>query len=181
MELLKELLELNEAGDASKSKNPSYGYHGEFIKDGHQAADRAFSKAHAQLKKIFGDAKLLTDVKKPNLMIRDFLDSNYGRHLKGHEDDSPHLVKLFKKFKRDYNPELFEETDLPAHTKRILTQRIKHLLKSFGESENWTLRLFTHAAAEVKKGTAENEAIKSAFKKYLGLTVKDSDFHGSTE
>jgi len=90
------------------------------------------------------------------------------------EDDMKKLINA--------NPSLLKESvDLSANTKKILTVRIKHLLKTFGESDNWTVRLFTYAAGEVKKGETENEAIKSAFKKYIGINVKNADFHGSTE
>lgn len=109
MELLK-LLE-SETKEV-KSNNTSRGYHGEWNR---AEAPQRFKAMHARLKKLFGEKRLMADVKNPNITIRDYLDSTNGRHLadveKNQRDDDEFAriaVKTFQTFKRSYDPSQFE-------------------------------------------------------------------------
>ncbi len=72
-------------------------------------ADRDYSSAHRKVKKHAGEAGLLMDVSKPNVMIKHYLDSVHGRHIHGAIDDHKAVTRDFAKFKKKYNPEHFKE------------------------------------------------------------------------
>lgn len=107
-----DMKDLFEGTNDIKSLNKTRGYQGEV---GHETAegDKKFKAMHAFAKKELGSAMALKDAKNPNIMIRDFLDSNHGRHLADSEKNAgglnneftKELVKSFKKFKPKYNPE----------------------------------------------------------------------------
>lgn len=103
------------------TKNEGWGYHGEMLTkhgDDMKKAGRAYSSMHSKVKKIAGEAGHLRDVAKPNVMVRDYLDSRHGRHLADAEsfDNAsgrelhPYITKDFGKFKKSYvNEETLEE------------------------------------------------------------------------
>lgn len=110
-----EVEELDEASASVRSSNEYRGYHGQAYikhqdkKDANELAHKDFAKAHAKVKKHAGEAGLLRDVKKPNVMIKHYLDSQSGRHLHGNEDNSSYVKRDFGKFKSKYDAEHFKE------------------------------------------------------------------------
>jgi hypothetical protein len=104
------IAELLEGTSDIKSNNVGRGYSGEWKNE--SEGSKKFKAMHTLAKETLGTAKLLADVKEPNVMIRDFLDSAHGRHLADSEKDSENqplqlkkeLINSFKKFKRSYNP-----------------------------------------------------------------------------
>lgn len=103
---VKESVELEEAVE---SGNKGYGYHGQHDSD---VADKAYSKAHATVKKVAGEAGHLKDAKKPNVMVKHYLDSRHGRHLAGLEHDHEYIKKDFGKFKKSYKESDFAKEGL---------------------------------------------------------------------
>jgi len=93
---IKEEIELDEAVE---SGNKGYGYHGQHESD---VADKKYSAMHAKVKKVAGEAGHLRDAKKPNVMVKHYLDSRHGRHLAGNEHDHEYIKKDFGKFKKAY-------------------------------------------------------------------------------
>ncbi len=78
-------------------------------------AHRSYNSMHSKVKKTA--IQHLRDAKKPNVMVRDYLDSKYGRHLHdmhvdGKSDDA-YINRSFKDFKKEYKPELFKEETTP--------------------------------------------------------------------
>ena len=103
---VKEDFELDEAVQTS---NPGYGYHGNV--EAKDDADRAkkFSAMHSKVKKMV--APHLQDAKKPNVMVRHFLDSTHGRHI-AYDSSERNIKSRFAHFKKSYNPAMHEEVDL---------------------------------------------------------------------
>jgi hypothetical protein len=93
-----------ELDESVATGNPGRGYHGEHDSD---KADSAYSKAHSMVKKVAGESGHMRDVKKPNVMVKHYLDSVHGRHLKGNEN-AEYIKKDFGKFKKTYKPEMHE-------------------------------------------------------------------------
>ena len=93
--------------EAATSDNTGYGkgYHGNIGGD-----DKKYSSMHTKVKGLVGAAGHLSDVKKPNVMIKHFLDSTHGRHIADQPSDS-NITSRFKKFKNTYNPEMHEGLD----------------------------------------------------------------------
>lgn len=85
--------------EAVESGNKGYGYHGQHESD---VADKKYSAMHAKVKKVAGEAGHLRDAKKPNVMVKHYLDSRHGRHLAGNEHDHEYIKKDFGKFKKSY-------------------------------------------------------------------------------
>lgn len=85
--------------EAVESGNKGYGYHGQHESD---VADKKYSAMHAKVKKVAGEAGHLRDAKKPNVMVKHYLDSRHGRHLAGNEHDHEYIKKDFGKFKKAY-------------------------------------------------------------------------------
>lgn len=95
------------------TNNPGYGYHG--IADRKHKGDlnkshAEYNKMHAKVKDWAGEAGHLALAKKPNVMVRDYLDSARGRHLEGLEADDKYIKKDFGHFARSYDPKLFVES-----------------------------------------------------------------------
>jgi len=88
-----------ELDEAVESGNKGYGYHGQHESD---VADKKYSAMHAKVKKVAGEAGHLRDAKKPNVMVKHYLDSRHGRHLAGNEHDHEYIKKDFGKFKKSY-------------------------------------------------------------------------------
>jgi hypothetical protein len=100
--------------EAAKTGNEGHGYHGQAYNAASgdnkmAAADKAYSSAHATVKKHAADH--LKDVKNPNKMVTHYLDSKLGRHLHGNENDAGYVKKDFGRFKKTYKPEMHEEVD----------------------------------------------------------------------
>jgi hypothetical protein len=95
--------ESDQMDEAATSDNPHYGYHGTQEKD----ADKKYSAMHTRVKKVVGAAGHLGDVKKPNVVVRHYLDSVRGRHAAGRSDG--YIARDFAKFKKTYKPEMHEE------------------------------------------------------------------------
>jgi hypothetical protein len=101
--------------EAAKTGNEGHGYHGQAYNAASgdnkmAAADKAYSSAHATVKKHAGDH--LKDVKNPNKMVTHYLDSKLGRHLHGNEHDADYVKKDFGRFKKTYKPEMHEEIEI---------------------------------------------------------------------
>lgn len=88
-----------ELDEAVESGNKGYGYHGQHDSE---TADKKYSAMHAKVKKVAGEAGHLRDAKKPNVMVKHYLDSRHGRHLAGNEHDHEYIKKDFGKFKKSY-------------------------------------------------------------------------------
>jgi len=114
---MKEETELDEA---VSSGNPGRGYHGEHDSD---KADSAYSKAHSMVKKVAGESGHLRDAKKPNVMVKHYLDSQHGRHLKGNEN-AEYIKKDFGKFKKTYKPEMHEGVDFDEQG-NLMAEKLK--------------------------------------------------------
>jgi hypothetical protein len=107
-DLKKEEVEIDEA---VKTGNEGYGYHGEAHADAKgddkmAEAGKAYAKAHALVKKHA--AEHLKDAKNPNQMVKHYLDSRYGRHLYGNENNASYVKKDFGHFAKKYNPKMHE-------------------------------------------------------------------------
>lgn len=85
----------------SKTGNEGRGYHGEW--DSQEAAAK-FKDMHARVRKITGAAEK---------EATHYLDSVHGRHVadieKDDDDVDSYIVKDFKRFKKTYKPEHFED------------------------------------------------------------------------
>jgi len=95
------------------TNNPGYGYHGIAHTKHKGDANKAhaeYNKMHAKVKDWAGEAGHLVHSKKPNVMVRDYLDSKRGRHLEGLEADDKYIKKDFGHFARSYDPKLFVES-----------------------------------------------------------------------
>ena len=100
--------------EAVESGNKGYGYHGQHPSE---TADKEYSKAHATVKKVAGAAGHLKDAKKPNVMVKHYLDSKHGRHLADvGTHDHEYIKKDFGKFKKNYKPELHEAANFDEQT-----------------------------------------------------------------
>lgn len=86
--------------EAVKSGNEGRGYHGEHDAE---VADKKYAEAHANVMKVVGNAS--------SKMVKDYLDSRHGRHLVGREGNHEHIRTDFDKFKKEYNPKMFEEVE----------------------------------------------------------------------
>lgn len=95
------------------TNNPGYGYHGiadRKYKGDTNKAHAEYNIMHAKVKDWAGEAGHLAMSKKPNLMVRDYLDSARGRHLEGLQADEKYIKKDFGHFARSYDPKLFVES-----------------------------------------------------------------------
>jgi hypothetical protein len=61
------------------------------------------------VKNVAAAAGHLQDVRKPNVIVKHYLDSRHGRHLASHEKDHNYIAHDFKRFKKSYNPKHFDE------------------------------------------------------------------------
>jgi len=93
--------------DAVTTKNAGYGYHGQ-----HDTEERdvKFKNAFAKVRKVVRIAGHLNDVTKPNLLVRQYLDSAHGRHLVGKEENADYIKKDFEIFKKAYKPGMHTES-----------------------------------------------------------------------
>jgi hypothetical protein len=93
--------------EAVKSGNEGRGYHGEHDAE---VADKKYAEAHANVMKVVGNAS--------SKMVKDYLDSRHGRHLVGREGNHEHIRTDFDKFKKEYNPKMFEDAEQTDEAKK---------------------------------------------------------------
>jgi hypothetical protein len=102
--------ELDEALTRVTSGNKGYGYHGTVEARDDAEKDKRYSAMHRYAKKLVGDAGHLQDAKKPNVMVKHFLDSPHGRHIADNPTDK-NITSRFSEFKKKYKPEMHEEVE----------------------------------------------------------------------
>ena len=107
----KEEVELDEALTRVTSGNKGYGYHGTVEARDEAERDKRYSAMHRYAKQLVSAAGHLQDAKKPNVMVKHFLDSPHGRHIA----DNPtvkNITSRFAGFKKIYDPSMHEEVEL---------------------------------------------------------------------
>lgn len=119
--LTKEDLDVDVLDEAVESGNKGNGYHGQHDSE---VADKKYSAMHTKVKKIAGEAGHLRDAKKPNVMVKHYLDSKHGRHLAGNEHDHEYIKKDFGRFKKAYKPELHEGVDFDEEG-NLMSEKLK--------------------------------------------------------
>jgi hypothetical protein len=102
---------LDEALTRVTSGNKGYGYHGTVEARDDAEKDKRYSAMHRYAKKLVGDAGHLSDAKKPNVMVKHFLDSPHGRHIADNPTDK-NITSRFSEFKKKYKPEMHEEVEI---------------------------------------------------------------------
>ena len=102
---------LDEALTRVTSGNKGYGYHGNVEARDDAEKDKRYSAMHRYAKKLVGDAGHLQDAKKPNVMVKHFLDSAHGRHIADNPTDK-NITSRFAHFKKSYNPAMHEEVEI---------------------------------------------------------------------
>lgn len=105
------VLEIDEALTRVTSGNKGYGYHGNVEARDDAEKDKRYSAMHRYAKKLVGDAGHLQDAKKPNVMVKHFLDSAHGRHIADNPTDK-NITSRFSHFKKSYDPAMHEEVEL---------------------------------------------------------------------
>lgn len=108
--ILPEENELDEALTRVTSGNKGYGYHGNVEARDDAEKDKRYSAMHRYAKKLVGDAGHLQDAKKPNVMVKHFLDSAHGRHIADNPTDT-NIKSRFAHFKKSYDPAMHEEVE----------------------------------------------------------------------
>ena len=102
---------ITEALTRVTSGNKGYGYHGTVEARDDAEKDKRYSAMHRYAKKLVGDAGHLQDAKKPNVMVKHFLDSPHGRHIADNPTDK-NITSRFSEFKKKYKPEMHEEVEI---------------------------------------------------------------------
>jgi len=108
--ITKEEVEIEEELTRVTSGNKGYGYHGTVEARDDAEKDKRYSAMHRYAKKLVGDAGHLSDAKKPNVMVKHFLDSPHGRHIAENPTDK-NITSRFSEFKKKYKPEMHEEVE----------------------------------------------------------------------
>lgn len=101
--------ELDEALTRATTGNPGYGYHGNVEAKDDAERDKRYSAMHRYTKQLV--APHLQDAKKPNVMVKHFLDSAHGRHIADSPTDK-NITSRFAHFKKSYNPAMHEEVEI---------------------------------------------------------------------
>lgn len=170
------------------TSNPGYGYHGAVynrlrqVDDHHPTvsdkAHGAYNRMHAKVKKVATEAGHLAAAKKPNVMVRDFLDSQHGRHLDGFENDTKHISRTFGHFAKSYDPTLFESTSGPARP-RIETKKYSWgKMVTLHHGAHWTIPLHPeHQEAIAKLKDGEHTNIKDETGRKLKVHREGDDVH----
>ena len=83
--------------------NEGNGYHGNVEAGSHEERGKKYAAMHSKVKKLVGSAGHLKDAKKPNEMVKHFLDSSHGRHIADDPSDK-NVTGRFSHFKKTYNP-----------------------------------------------------------------------------
>lgn len=177
--------ESDQMDEAATSDNPHYGYHGTQEKD----ADKKYSAMHTRVKKVVGAAGHLGDVKKPNVVVRHYLDSVRGRHAAGRSDG--YIARDFAKFKKTYKPEMHEEvSQMDEGMTKAINKKMKNTLsamrgrESLGAPEKG-LSWQQNKAKAIKAGRAMakeeieqiDELSNETLKSYIQKVAADSQKH----
>lgn len=127
--LTREELEFDILDEAVESGNKGYGYHGQHSSE---TADKEYAKAHSTVKKVAGAAGHLRDAKKPNVMVKHYLDSRHGRHLADvGTHDHEYIKKDFGKFKKSYKESDFTKESVGFDDEGNLMEQTKLSLLEF--------------------------------------------------
>ncbi len=103
--------ELEEALTRVTSGNKGYGYHGNVEARDEEERDKRYSAMHRHAKNLLMSKGHLQDAKKPNVMVKHFLDSTHGRHI-AHNPTEKEITSRFKHFAKKYDPAMHEEVEL---------------------------------------------------------------------
>ena len=109
--ILPEENELDEALTRVTSGNKGYGYHGNVEARDEEERDKRYSAMHRHAKNLLMSKGHLQDAKKPNVMVKHFLDSTHGRHI-AHSPTEKEITSRFAHFKKSYDPKMHEEVEL---------------------------------------------------------------------
>jgi hypothetical protein len=168
--------ELDEALTRVTSGNKGYGYHGNVEARDDAEKDKRYSAMHRYAKKLVGDAGHLQDAKKPNVMVKHFLDSAHGRHIADNPTDK-NITSRFAHFKKSYNPAMHEETEIDEGvTNPEIKKAYADLIKTpSGSSER-------KSAIRRYKSLRQNAVKEEVEGKVYSVHVKgDSKDHNSPE
>jgi hypothetical protein len=106
-----EEVEITEALTRVTSGNKGHGYHGTVEARDEAERDKRYSAMHRYAKQLVSAAGHLQDAKKPNVMVKHFLDSPHGRHIA----DNPtvkNITSRFAGFKKIYDSSMHEEVEI---------------------------------------------------------------------
>ena len=131
---------------------------------------------HRYAKKLVGDAGHLQDAKKPNVMVKHFLDSPHGRHIADNPTDK-NITSRFSEFKKKYKPEMHEEVELEESVDKnhpivkeynaLKKHDIKTLrgmiAKSGGVVDTSGFKSKDHAASHLIRAKHGNKKVDTAF------------------
>jgi hypothetical protein len=109
------MIEQVEEIQESESKNKSYGYYGSAASHSDNPG-KHYRLMHSHVKQVASASGHLSDAKKPNVMVRDYLDSKHGRHLHDVYGTTPktsverskhndYIARDFGRFKKSYKEE----------------------------------------------------------------------------
>jgi len=163
-------------GEAATSDNTGYGkgYHGNV--DG---GDKQYSSMHTKVKRLVGAAGHLSDVEKPNKMVKHFLDSTHGRHIADQPSDS-NITSRFKKFKNTYNPEMNEEAEqMDEISKKTLGSYVKKAASQLATSlmTAATTKDIANAEFHGKRYAKRNRGIEKAVDKLAKEETQQDPSH----
>lgn len=163
-------------GEAATSDNTGYGkgYHGNV--DG---GDKQYSSMHTKVKRLVGAAGHLSDIKKPNNMVKHFLDSTHGRHIADQPSDS-NITSRFKKFKNTYNPEMNEEAEqMDEISKKTLGSYVKKAAPQLATSlmTAATTKDIANAEFHGKRYAKRNRGIEKAVDKLAKEETQQDPSH----
>ena len=167
---------LDEALTRVTSGNKGYGYHGTVEARDDAEKDKRYSAMHRYAKKLVGDAGHLQDAKKPNVMVKHFLDSPHGRHIADNPTDK-NITSRFSDFKKKYKPEMHEEVELEESVDKnhpivkeynaLKKHDIKTLrgmiAKSGGVVDTSGFKSKDHAASHLIRAKHGNKKVDTAF------------------
>ena len=167
---------LDEALTRVTSGNKGYGYHGTVEARDDAEKDKRYSAMHRYAKKLVGDAGHLQDAKKPNVMVKHFLDSPHGRHIADNPTDK-NITSRFSDFKKKYKPEMHEEVELDESVDKnhpivkeynaLKKHDIKTLrgmiAKSGGVVDTSGFKSKDHAASHLIRAKHGNKKVDTAF------------------
>ena len=151
--------------DKIASDNPNHGYHGHNPK--------GYSAMHRKVKRVAGESGHLASARKPNVMVKHYLDSTHGRHLAGRENDHEYIKRDFARFAKSYNPayhtkEIHEAAEVPhSHVQKKIKDgeweamhdvRVDRHLEVIDHSNPKKPRKFVYVTKDAVKEDFVNEA-----------------------
>jgi hypothetical protein len=166
---------ITEALTRVTSGNKGYGYHGTVEARDDAEKDKRYSAMHRYAKKLVGDAGHLQDAKKPNVMVKHFLDSAHGRHIADNPTDK-NITSRFSEFKKKYNPAMHEETEIEEGvTNPEIKKAYADLIKTpGGSSERKTAirryKSLRQNAVKEELGKSNEWGTDALRKKYAAMT-----------